>query len=243
VTGFVLNKLTLKGEEYPFVMELPPYRIPTLKSALLHMWDKAKHYLKRIGITVLIFSMILWFLGNYPKNYELQKSYTTKINTIKKSMNKIKNTKNYLFINKKNKLNNLKTEYNEKKIQYTFVGRFGQFIEPVLKPIGFDWKIGITLISGFVAKEIIVSTMGVLYTSSENNNSLQSILTKLYIPLQGFILMIFVLLYIPCMATVATMYQELKSLKWFLIGITYPILLAWGVSFFIYQVGLLVISG
>jgi ferrous iron transport protein B len=205
VIGILFRKILFKGSEHPFVMELPPYRVPTLKSIIIHMWEKAKHYLSRIGTVILLFSIVLFYLSNYPKSPAGESG-------------------------------------SQGKMENTWIGKIGKAIEPVLRPAGFDDKMGISLLTGFVAKEMVVGTIGVLYASDDTDASnsplLREQLKKRYTPLVAFCFMLFSLLYTPCMATVVTMVRELQSRKWAIFGIIYPIVLAWVCAVAVYQIGI-----
>lgn len=203
----LMKRFLIKGEDVPFVMELPPYRIPTLKSILRHMWEKASQYLRKMGGIILIASIIIWFLGYFPRSNdpEMQESNS-------------------------------------------YIGKIGQTIQPVMKPLGFDWKISVGLVSGMAAKEVVVSTLGILYGTADEEALPQRIEeatyadgTPVFTPLVALSLMLFVLIYFPCIATVAAIKNESGSWKWAGFVILYTTTLAWFVSFIVYQVGSLLI--
>ena len=195
----LFSKFLVKGDEAPFVMELPPYRMPTMKSMVRHTWEKGQQYLRKMGGIIMIASIIIWFLGYYPNH----NSY------------------------------NSVAEQQEN----SYIGKIGKTIEPAIKPLGFDWKLGIGLLSGVGAKELVVSTLGVLYTNEdhrENANLSQRIDIT---PIAGLSFMFFVLIYFPCIATLAAIKQESGSWKWALFAATYTTTLAWIVSFIVFNVG------
>ncbi len=195
----LFSKFLVKGDEAPFVMELPPYRMPTMKSMVRHTWEKGEQYLRKMGGIIMIASIIIWFLGYYPNH----NSY------------------------------NSVAEQQEN----SYIGKIGKTIEPAIKPLGFDWKLGIGLLSGVGAKELVVSTLGVLYTNQdhrENANLSQRIDIT---PIAGLSFMFFVLIYFPCIATLAAIKQESGSWKWALFAATYTTTLAWIVSFIVFNVG------
>ena len=221
ITARLLRKFLFKKDETPFVMELPPYRIPTAKATLRHMWGKAEQYLKKMGGLILVASIIIWFLSYYPRT---SISDTVSETTVEES-----------FVQQQN----------------SYIGRIGQFIEPVLEPLGFNWKVSIALISGTAAKELVVSTIGVLYSegASEDDATLSAKLTAPnpqtghpdFTPLIAISFMAFVLLYIPCIATIVAVANEAGSWKWGLFTIIYNTGVAWIVSFLIYNIGKLFI--
>lgn len=199
----IFTRFFVKGDDSPFVMELPPYRMPTSKSILLHTWEKGKQYLKKMGGIIMIASIIIWFLGYYP-NHD---AYSTP------------------------------SEQQEN----SYIGMVGKVIEPVIKPLGFDWQLGVGLISGAGAKELVVSTLSVLYTDDAGSDN-ANIASRLDIsPLVAFCFMLFVLLYFPCVATVAAIKEESGGWKWAIFTMVYTTLLAWVVTFIVYQIGSLFI--
>lgn len=199
----IFSKFLVKGEDSPFVMELPPYRMPTSKSIMRHTWEKGAQYLKKMGGIIMIASIIIWFLGYYPQH------------------DAYKNV----------------AEQQEN----SYIGQIGKAIEPVIKPLGFDWKLGIGLISGVGAKELVVSTLGVLYTNEgdvENVNLSNRIPIT---PLVALAYMLFVLIYFPCIATFAAIKQESGSWKWAIFTAGYTTGLAWLVAFTVFQIGSLIV--
>ena len=181
----LFSRFLVKGDDTPFVMELPPYRMPTMKSIFRHTWEKGAQYLKKMGGIIMIASIIIWFLGYYPDH----DAYPTQ------------------------------AEQQEN----SYIGQIGQAVEPVLKPLGFDWKLSIGLLSGVGAKELVVSTLGVLYTNDADADVV-SLAERIPItPLAAFSYMLFVLIYFPCIATIFTA--------------GYTTALAWLVSFAVYQIG------
>ena len=199
----IFSKFLVKGEDSPFVMELPPYRMPTSKSIMRHTWEKGAQYLKKMGGIIMIASIIIWFLGYYPQ----QEAY----------------------------------ESVAEQQENSYIGQIGKAIEPVIKPLGFDWKLGIGLISGVGAKELVVSTLGVLYTNEgdvENVNLSNRIPIT---PLVALAYMLFVLIYFPCIATFAAIKQESGSWKWAIFTAGYTTGLAWLVAFTVFQIGSLIV--
>ena len=199
----IFSKFLVKGEDSPFVMELPPYRMPTSKSIMRHTWEKGAQYLKKMGGIIMIASIIIWFLGYYPQHDAYESVAEQQENS--------------------------------------YIGQIGKAIEPVIKPLGFDWKLGIGLISGVGAKELVVSTLGVLYTNEgdvENVNLSNRIPIT---PLVALAYMLFVLIYFPCIATFAAIKQESGSWKWAIFAAGYTTGLAWLVAFTVFQIGSIII--
>ncbi|WP_314740287.1 ferrous iron transport protein B [Hoylesella pleuritidis] len=208
----LFSQYVIKGEDTPFVMELPPYRFPTSKAIIRHTWEKGKQYLKKMGGIILVASIIVWALGYFPHNDQLD---------------------------------------NQAQQEQSYIGRIGKAIEPVFRPQGFDWKLDVGLLAGVGAKEIVASTMGVLYSNdssvaeSDNADNDTAKYTRLrrqmlsdgITPLTAYSYLLFVLLYFPCVATIAAIKNESGSWKWALFGALYTTALAWIVSAAIYQVG------
>lgn len=204
----LLKKYVLKRDETPFVMELPPYRIPTAKSMWKHTWEKGQQYLRKMGTVILVGSVVIWFLGYYPRP-------------------------------------DAGTEMTEKQqttqLEKSYIGQVGHAIQPVLAPLGFDWKISVSLLSGVAAKEIVVSTLGVLYSGNAEaeTQSLASRMktdvrndgTAVYTTGTALAFMLFVLIYFPCLATIVAIKNETASWKWALFAVAYSLGLAWLVAY------------
>ena len=239
----VFKRAFFNEEDVPFVMELPPYRMPTGKSILLHMWEKAKQYLHKMGGIILVASIIIWFLGYFPRE-------TARTADFKQQIASIENTQ----ISPEEKAKQLQEIEHQMAMDHqenSYIGRIGQIISPVMEPLGFNWKISVSLLSGMAAKEIVVSTLSVLYTGSDDSEQAltERLLqeknpdgTDVFTPLVGLSLMLFVLLYFPCIATVTAIVNESHSWKWGAFVILYTCCLAWVVSFLVYQIGNIIIN-
>ena len=243
VMAKIFSKTLFRKKEVPFVMELPPYRIPTAKSTLIHMWEKGKQYLKKMGTVILTASIIIWALGYFPRDTEYSQDYDAII--AQAEANGDDETAAQAAVDKE-----------AERQEASYIGRIGHAIEPIIKPLGFDWKIGVSLFSGMAAKEIVVSTMGILYQADEeadeNSISLQKKLQqqtyvhgpkageKVFTPLVALTLMIFVLIYFPCIATIVAIAKESRW-KWAIFVMFYTTLLAYLVSLAVYQIGSLII--
>ena len=234
LVGQLFRKTLFKGESAPFVMELPPYRMPLFKSVILHMWEKASIFLKKVAGVILVASIIIWFLSAFPRNIEYSQNYDASIAEAEQQFDQTDAARQTAL---------LETQKEQERMSKSYAGRIGHFIEPAIKPLGFNWKGGIALITGIAAKEIVVSTFGVLYQAGQeegaDSESLQDALKKDMTPLSALGFMLFTLIYIPCIGTVGIMYRELGSLKWTLFAVGYSITLAWVVSFVVYQGGIL----
>ncbi|KAA6339495.1 Ferrous iron transport protein B [termite gut metagenome] len=195
----LFNKILVKGDDIPFVMELPPYRMPTTKAIFRHTWEKGVQYLRKMGGIIMLASVIIWFLGYYPNH----NAYETV------------------------------TEQQEN----SYIGRVGKSIEPVLKPLGFDWKLDIGLLTGIGAKELVVSSLGVLYANDAETNATNLAERMPITPLIAFGYMLFSLIYFPCIASFAAIKHESGSWKWAIFTAVYTTVLAWIVSFSVYQIG------
>ncbi len=245
ITGRLFRSTLFKGADAPFVMELPPYRLPMIKSLIIHMWDRGKMFLKKMGGIILIGSIVVWMLTAFPRNTNYSIDYNEEINKIKTSyIDKYSNVDNYekelLEKQKKAAITKLIKAEKAEKAENSFIGRIGKTIAPVFAPLGIDWRGSVALLTGFVAKEIVVSTFGVLYATEEANepDALKNeLLSSDMTSLSALSLMVFVLLYLPCVATIATIRRETGSLKWTLFSIAYSTSLAWLVAFCIYQGG------
>lgn len=239
----VFKRAFFNEEDVPFVMELPPYRMPTGKSILLHMWEKAKQYLHKMGGIILVASIIIWFLGYFPRE-------TARTAAFKQQIASIENTQ--ISPEEKDKqLQEIEHQMAMDHQENSYIGRIGQIISPVMEPLGFNWKISVSLLSGMAAKEIVVSTLSVLYTGSDDSEQAltERLLqeknpdgTDVFTPLVGLSLMLFVLLYFPCIATVTAIVNESHSWKWGAFVIVYTCCLAWVVSFLVYQIGNIIIN-
>jgi len=236
----LLRSTRFKGEAAPFVMELPPYRVPTFKGIMIHMWERTWLYIKKAGTIILAMAIIIWILFTFPKigdNYSAD--YDAEIVSVEESYESGRITEEEL----EEAIVVIEGKMADEEMAYSAAGRVGHFIEPVFKPLGFDWRMAVAAISGIAAKEIVVSTMGTLYSiaeADEESESLRETLANEYHPLIGYNFMLFSLLYFPCMAGIAVFRREAgRKEMWFQIG--YTLLLAWVVSFVVFQIGRLFI--
>ena len=211
----IFSRWIIRGEDLPFVMELPPYRFPTSKAIMRHTWEKGKQYLKKMGGIILVASIIVWALGYFPHN------------------------------------NSLNAQQQQEQ---SYIGRIGKTIEPIFHAQGFDWRLDVGLIAGVGAKEIVASTLGVLYSGDdtvtdndqenrESNDKYSNLYLKMsangITPLIAFCYLLFVLIYFPCLATIAAIKHESGSWRWAIFAAIYTTVLAWFVSAAVYQIGML----
>ena len=190
----LFSRFIVKGESSPFVMELPPYRMPSTKSVVRHTWEKGKQYLKKMGTTILLASIAVWALSYFPHYPEMSE---------------------------------------EQQMEISYIGQIGKFVEPVIQPCGLAWKEGVALIAGIGAKEIVASTMAVLYHGDITTSGMTT--------LAALSFMLFVLLYFPCIPTCISIKHESGKWKWAGFTILYTTLLAWFTSMFVYQIGSFII--
>ena len=212
IVSKIFSSLIIKGEDTPFVMELPPYRWPTPKAIWRHTWEKGKEYLKKMGGIILVASIIVWALGYFPHHDELPR---------------------------------------EQQQEQSFLGRMGKIVEPVFSPQGFNWKLDVSLMAGVGAKEIVASSIGVLYSGDDSfgdddafsedsekyTHLRQAMLREGITPMAAYAYLIFILLYFPCIATIVAIKNETGSWHWALIAASYTTAVAWIVSAAVYQIG------
>lgn len=195
----LFSRFLVKGDDTPFVMELPPYRMPTSKAIFRHTWEKGAQYLRKMGGVIMVASIIIWVLGYFPRPSE--------------SMDLAQQQEN------------------------SYIGRIGKAIEPAIEPLGFDWKLGIGILSGVGAKELVVSSLGVLYADDAEADQTTLAQRLPITPLVAYGYMVFILLYFPCVATLAAIRQEAGGWKWAAFAAAYTTILAWIMSFAVYQIG------
>ena len=315
----IFRKYLFTGAASPFVLELPPYRIPTIKGAIIHMWERGKHYLIKAGTIIFAGCVVVWFISSFPWKPEYSEDYialtekakfefATQIRSIKLEFGVEKNmeleeNKNFIafkaiydefkqkteeleegsneylmaekekdfaslkeanphlydlyfqYVEKKKDfdeiISHLKKEQAFEKLEKSYAGMLGKIIEPIVKPLGFDWKMGVGLIGGFIAKEIVVGTLGTLYAVGEADEGSESLKksikndtwqdgSKVYTPLVAYALMIFCLLYVPCIASIAVIFREMNSWRWTALAACYTTFIAWIITFIIYQGGKLI---
>ncbi|MBR5403267.1 MAG: ferrous iron transport protein B [Bacteroidales bacterium] len=209
LSALVIGKF-VKDDDLPFVMELPPYRMPTWKATWRHTWEKGKQYLEKMATTILIFSVAIWFLGYFPRHADQTAAYQQ---------------------------------------EHSYIGMVGKAIEPAMEPLGFNWKMDVGLLAGVGAKELVISTLGVMYAQDgeeyegmgdEDDTALQAALKATVPTAAALAFMVFVLLYFPCIATFVALKNETGSWRWAILLCLYTILVAWVCAFAAFRIGLLI---
>ena len=244
-TALIMKRVVFSKKEVPFVMELPPYRIPTIKNTSLHMWHKGQQYLKKMGNVILLASILIWALGYFPRHIIYSTDYDTQIQQVQSNTQLNAN-------NRQAAVSHLELNKESERQEKSYIGQLGHAIEPVIKPLGFDWKMGVSIITGLAAKEIVVSTMGILYQADEKADVKSGALKeklkaqthntgvlkgqKVFTPLVSFCFMLFVLIYFPCVAVIAAIKKE-SSWGWAVFTMVYTTAIAWLVAFATYQIG------
>jgi len=234
----LLRATRFKGMSSPFIMELPPYRVPTLRSLGLHMWERSWLYVRKAGTIILGIAIIVWFITTFPVKNDFSRDYPTMIQDAQAAQSAGQVT----GADAGKQIVQYKNAMASERIEYSFAGRLGKFIEPVIKPLGFDWRLGIALISGFAAKEVVVSTMGTIYGVADPNEESESLRERLasdprYSHLIAYAFLVFVLLYMPCMASMAVFLRESGSSKELMFQIGMTLTLAWTMALIVYQGG------
>jgi ferrous iron transport protein B len=234
----LLRSTRFKGMSTPFIMELPPYRVPTLRSLAIHMWERAWLYLRKAGTIILGISIIMWFLMTFP----VKQSFTQDYDALISSAMAVRDAGEITGEELDKRLTGYENVIASERMEYSFAGRVGKFIEPAIKPLGLDWRLGVAIIAGFAAKEVVVSTMGTIYGVGESDEESSSLREKLstdpkYSKLTAYAFLVFVLLYIPCMAAMVVFFRESGSWKELAFQIGYTTGLAWLLSLVVYQGG------
>lgn len=244
LTGRLLRSIAFKGGEAPFVMELPPYRLPMFKSLLIHMWDRSKMFLKKMGGVILVGSVIIWAFSAFPQQVRYSMDYDVHIEALKNDYAGKMTTADAEMRQQLRKERDIRVAGLEKarqmeKIEKSYMGHIGKGLAPLFAPIGIEWRGSVALLTGFVAKEVVVSTMGVLYAvDAEDSEALHAVLRSTGMTrLSALAMMVFVLFYVPCIATVAAIRRETGSVKWTVFSVVYNTTVAWGMAFIIYQGG------
>jgi ferrous iron transport protein B len=250
ITAHVFNKTVFRSKEQPFVMELPPYRIPSGKSTLKHMWDKSAQYVQKVGGVILVAVVVIWALGYFPREENVRSEYSAKIEVLQQH-------KDTLSLSAKagveHEIAVMESKINGEQLANSYLGKIGHFVEPIIKPLGFDWRMGIALLSGVAAKEVVVSTIGVIMQAEVDKgggeddlipklqtmkyNSGKKVGQLVFTPLVAIAFLIFVLIYSPCIGVIGAIAKESGRWKWAFLMVGYTTALAWVVSFLGYQIG------
>ena len=235
-SSLLFSKVFFKKQDIPFVMELPPYRLPTLRSLLKHMWYRAEQYLRKIAGVILVASIIIWVLGYFPRpsGFEPKEAEQQAAIGVSASENDA-----------------LELEHKLRQQENSYIGRLGRTIEPVMQPLGFDWRMSVAILTGVAAKEVVVGTLGVLYLEdADDPESSATLISKLqaqtytegeragqpvFNSIVAMSFMLFILIYFPCVGVLAAIKKESGSWKWPAFVVVYTSTLAWLVSFAFYQ--------
>jgi ferrous iron transport protein B len=234
-----LRSTIFRGESVSFVMELPPYRMPTLKGVLIHMWEGGWLYLRKAGTVILGISILLWAMTTFPG---LPEAETARFEKERQAVQ----AGSLTVAEQKEAVASIDNREAEEALRYSIAGRVGQGLEPVLRPMGFDWKIGTALIGAFAAKEVFVAQMGIVHSigeADEESETLREPLKKTYTPLIGFCIMLFCLVSAPCMATIAVTGREGGSWKWAFLQLAGLTVLAYVLTVIVFQAGSLLGMG
>lgn len=251
LSAIVLSKF-VKDDDLPFVMELPPYRIPTAKAIWRHTWEKGQQYLQKMATTILICSVFIWFLGYFPKNKELmaaQEEYATLAQTPagRLSANADEVDVNAATATKQELMTRIDSLYAYQQ-ENSYIGQLGRMVSPALDPLGFNWKMDVGLLTGIAAKELVVSTLGVMYSEGakvseghdmSEDTQLQSALVNDVTPAAALSFMVFILLYFPCVATFVAIKNETGKWRWAVACCAYTMAVAWIMSFIVYRLALI----
>ena len=245
--GRLFSKTILPGESAPFVMELPPYRLPTTRGLLIHTWDRGKIFLRKMGGVILVGSVAIWALSVFPRDVPFSRDYDAEISRLQAQALEWEAPGPPARGFHQGQIVDLEAAKEAERIEGSYIGCIGKALEPVFRPLEFDWRNAVALLTGFVAKEIVVSTLGVLYQdqadpeAGETSEGLIQALRKSEMtPLVSYAFMAFVLIYTPCLGTIAVIRRETNSLKWTAFSVGYAVVLAWLVAFVIVRGGRLV---
>ncbi len=252
-SAFLLKKVFFRTEEIPFVMELPPYRLPTSRSIIMHVWFRIGLYLRKIGGVVLLASVIIWVLGYFPRNVNYSRDYDSELAGVEQKYSD--QAFSHLSTGQVDAMRNeeirmIEMSRKNEKQSASYIGMIGHALQPVMEPLGFDWKLSVSILTGIAAKEVVVSTLGVLYHSDDklpHSSLVDKIRTQtgndgkpFFTPLLAFSFMLFILTYFPCIGVVAAIKRESGNWKWSAFTVVYTTAVAWLVSFTVYQTGLLI---
>ncbi|MCB1126565.1 MAG: ferrous iron transporter B, partial [Verrucomicrobiae bacterium] len=251
--AWVFKKTLLSGHTPMLILELPPYKRPLVRVVAQHMWDRAKLFLRRAGTVILGINILLWFLATYPRSAAVEQDFVQQREAVATAAA----AGTLTAAEQEAQLQALNQELDGERLRSSFAGRVGRLIEPLIRPLGFDWKIGIGLVSSFAAREVFVSTMSVVYNvggmeeSDEGEAGLARVLqaqtrddgTPVYTPVTGLTLMVFYVIALQCISTIAVVRRETNSWRWAIFQWAYMAVLAWLLAFATYRVGLLLTGG
>jgi ferrous iron transport protein B len=244
VMGRIFRRTLLKSEPSFLVIELPPYKAPAVKQVFRHMWDRSKLFLQKAGTVILGINIIIWFISAYPKNIDIDQQYASlKSSLVQSSANESKDAASIA-----KQVDELDRQAAEAKLEQSFAGKIGRMIEPFIAPLGMDWKIGVSIVTSFAAREVFVSTLATVYNVA-NHDDLEHGLaetlqkqkradgSRLYTPLMRATIIVFYVFALQCISTIVMVRRETNSWKWPLFQWLYLTGMAWIMSFVTYQGG------
>ncbi|CCQ73012.1 Ferrous iron transport protein B [Magnetospira sp. QH-2] len=236
LAAVLLDKFVFKGESEPFVMELPPYRMPTAAAVMHHMGEKALGFLKKVAGVILVGSIIIWFLQAFPQNIQYSQDYDSQISVLEtQPESEARDTQLAVLQSKK----------SGEELQKSYLGRIAGGFAPIVEPIGFTWMDTVAILTGFVAKEVVVASYAVMYAqgeeADEESTGLRQALAGSMTPLVAFAFMVFILLYAPCLATIAVIKREAGGWKWAGFSVAFSLVLAYTMAFGIVTIGAIII--
>ncbi len=233
MAALVLSKFVVKGGNEPFIMELPPYRVPGFGSVLYHMWDKAYDFVRMVGAVIVVGSVLVWFLQAFPRDVNWSTDYAAQISAIEASNPEDAGRNAQITVL-------LRVQENE-RVEKSYLGQASKFITPVFAPLGFNWKDTVSIITGFFAKEMVVASYAVLYSQDSHNSTgsegLRKALAGTMTPLTAFALMVFLLLYSPCLSTVAAIKRETGGWRWAAFSVVFSLGVGWTLAFAVVRIG------
>lgn len=227
-----LSRFVVRGGKEPFVMELPPYRMPTLNSVLFHMWEKASDFLRKVASVILVGSIVLWFMQAFPQEVDWSTDYGSQLASLEaQAPNEARDTA----------IKKLQLQRSREHLEKSYLGRASHIVAPVFEPLGFNWKDTVAILTGIVAKEVVVASYAIIYAqgegATEESASLRQAISGTMSPLVAFAFMVFILIYAPCLATIAVIRREAGSWRWVGFSIAFSMTLAWGLAFSIIITG------
>ncbi|WP_240796853.1 ferrous iron transport protein B [Terasakiella sp. SH-1] len=232
LSSIFLSKFIIKGQNESFVMELPPFRVPTFSGIFFHMFEKAMGFIKKVGGIILVGSIIIWILQAFPQNVEYSQDFEANIEALQAQPETEARNEQITALSRQQTLETMEKSY---------LGQIGVAVTPVFEPLGFNWKDTVAILTGVVAKEVVVATYAVLYgqdeESTEESVSLREAMTGIMTPLVAFTFMVFALLYAPCFSTLAVIKREAGGWKWVGFSVAFSVTVAWSLAFVISIIG------
>ncbi|CCQ75007.1 ferrous iron transport protein B [Magnetospira sp. QH-2] len=230
-----LTRFVVRGGTETFIMELPPYRLPTIGAILYHMWDKAWDFVRMVGGVIVVGSVVVWFLQAFPQEMDYSRDYDGEATRIEATQPE--------GAAREDAIATLRVEQERERVENSYLGRMGQAVSPVFAPLGFNWQDTVSIITGFFAKEMVVASYAVLYGQNDGSETgsegLRGALAGAMTPITAFALMVFLLLYSPCMSTFAAIKREAGGWNWALFSLGFSLVVGWLLAFAVVQVGAL----